>query len=173
MSSEPLTSRTLAGAGKRRGMGRKQKRLLIIVGAGVVLAVALGLILTALSNQIVFFYTPSEALAKHVAVGQPMRLGGMVKDGSWKKNGDDNTFVLTDGKGEVTAHFTGILPDLFREGQGIVAEGSMAGDGSFQATNVLAKHDENYIPKEIVDEMKKRGDWQPDNPQAALTGGMQ
>ncbi|HTJ58212.1 MAG TPA: cytochrome c maturation protein CcmE [Devosiaceae bacterium] len=154
-------------------MGRKQKRLLIIAGLGVVLAVALALILMALSNQIVFFYTPAEALAKHVPPGQAMRLGGLVKDGSWKKSGDDNSFVLSDGKGEMTVNFIGILPDLFREGQGIVAEGSMAQDGTFKATNVLAKHDENYIPKEIVDEMKKRGDWKPDDPQAALTGGMQ
>src|ERR1700710_280996 len=151
-------------------MGRKQRRLLIIAGIGGVLAVALALILMALSNQIVFFYTPSEAAAKHVAVGQAIRLGGLVRDGSWKKNGDDNSFVLSDGKGEITAHFTGILPDLFREGQGIVAEGSMAADGTFKATNVLAKHDENYIPKEIVDDLKKRGEWRPDNPQAALEG---
>lgn len=171
MSSEPLAGRTVPRTG-RRVMGRKQKRLLVIAAIGLVLAAALGLILTALSNQIVFFYTPGEALAKHVPPGQAMRLGGLVKDGSWKKSGDDNSFVLTDGKGAMTVHFTGILPDLFREGQGIVAEGSMAPDGTFNATNVLAKHDENYIPKEIVDEMKKRGDWQPDNPQAALTGGM-
>jgi cytochrome c-type biogenesis protein CcmE len=172
MSSEPLAGRPLARPG-RRSMGRKQKRLIIIAAVGVVLAVALALILMALSNQIVFFYTPSEAVAKHLVPGQAIRLGGMVKDGTWKKTGDDNSFVLSDGKGEITAHFAGILPDLFREGQGIVAEGSMAADGTFKATNVLAKHDENYIPKEIVDEMKKRGDWQPDNPQAALTGGMQ
>jgi len=168
MSTEATSGRVAA----RKPMGRKQKRLLIIAGVGAVLAVALALILAALSNQIVFFYTPSEIVAKHVAVGQAIRLGGLVKDGSWKKDGNANTFVLSDGKGEMTAHFDGILPDLFREGQGIVAEGSMAPDGSFKATNVLAKHDENYIPKEIVDEMKKRGDWQPDNPQAAL-GAMQ
>jgi cytochrome c-type biogenesis protein CcmE len=165
-----MTTDTASRPAPRKGLGRKQKRLLIVGGIGLVLAVALGLILSALSNQIVFFYTPSEAVAKHVAVGQAMRLGGMVKDGSWQKGGDQNTFTLSDGKGEMTVRFTGILPDLFREGQGIVAEGSMQPDGSFRATNVLAKHDENYIPKEIVDEMKKRGDWQPDNPQAALEG---
>lgn len=164
MTTESATGRAIA----RKPMGRKQKRLLIIAGVGAVLAIALGLILTALSNQIVFFYTPSEAQAKHVAVGQAIRLGGLVKDGSWVKHGNDNTFVLSDGKGEMTAHFNGILPDLFREGQGIVAEGSMAADGTFTATNVLAKHDENYIPKEIVDDLKKRGEWRADNPQAAL-----
>ncbi len=164
MTSDIAGGRT----GPRRRMGRKQKRLLIIGIVGVVLAAALALVLTALSGQIVFFYTPSEVLAKPVPVGQPMRLGGMVKDGSWQKQGDNNSFVLSDEKGVVTVNFVGILPDLFREGQGIVAEGSMAADGTFNATNVLAKHDENYIPKEIVDEMKKRGDWNPDNPQAAL-----
>lgn len=152
----------------RKRMGRKQKRLMIIAGIGAVLAIALALILTAISSQVVYFYTPSEALAKHVPVGQFFRIGGLVKVGSWQKDGENNTFVLSDGKGAITAHFTGILPDLFREGQGIVAEGSMGPDGSFQATNVLAKHDENYIPKQIVDEMKKRGDWRPDDPQAAL-----
>jgi cytochrome c-type biogenesis protein CcmE len=166
MTSEPATGQPVAP----RRMGRKRKRLLIIGGVGVVLAVALALILMALSNQIVYFYTPSDIAAKHVVAGEAIRLGGMVKDGSWKKNGDVNSFVLSDGKGDITAHFSGILPDLFREGQGIVAEGSMAPDGSFTATNVLAKHDENYIPKQIVDEMKKRGDWQPDNPQAAFGG---
>lgn len=165
MTSEASVTRPMP---PRRRMGRKQKRLLIIGGIGLVLAIALALVLTALSNQIVFFYTPSEVAAKHVTVGQAMRLGGMVKDGSYKKDGDSNTFVLTDDTGAIAVHFNGILPDLFREGQGIVAEGSMAADGSFNATNVLAKHDENYIPKEIVDEMKKRGDWNPDNPQAAL-----
>jgi cytochrome c-type biogenesis protein CcmE len=154
----------------RRPLGRKQKRLLIIAGIGAVLALALGLVLVALGNQIVFFYTPSEAAAKHVAVGQAIRLGGLVKDGSWKKDGDTNSFTLSDGKGEMMVKFIGILPDLFREGQGIVAEGSMAPDGSFTATNVLAKHDENYIPKQIVDDLKKRGEWRPDDPQAALEG---
>jgi cytochrome c-type biogenesis protein CcmE len=153
---------------RRRGLGRKQKRLAIIAGIGLVLAIALALILTALSGQMVYFYTPSEALAKGVPAGQFFRLGGMFEDGSWKKQGETNTCVLGDGRGQLTVRFTGILPDLFREGQGIVAEGSLGPNGTFMATNVLAKHDENYIPKQIVDEMKKRGDWQPDNPQAAL-----
>src|SRR6185437_7468212 len=171
MTSEPATGRPVAPRPtSRRPIGRKQKRRLGVGGVGVVLAVALALILMALGNQIVYFYTPSDIATKHVVAGEAIRLGGMVKDGTWKKDGDANSFVLTDGKGEITAHFSGILPDLFREGQGIVAEGTMAPDGSFMATNVLAKHDENYIPKEIVDEMKKRGDWQPDNPQAALGG---
>ena len=166
MSSDSLTAKPA----QRKPMGRKQKRLLIIAGLGIVLAVALGLILSALSNQSVFFYTPSEAAAKHLKPGEAIRLGGLVKAGSWQKNGDQNSFVLSDAKGQITAHYTGILPDLFREGQGVVAEGSMSADGSFLATNVLAKHDENYIPKEIVDDLKKRGEWRPDNPAAALGG---
>ncbi|MEQ1902038.1 MAG: cytochrome c maturation protein CcmE [Devosia sp.] len=141
-------------------MTRKQKRLAIIGGLGAVLAIALGLILLALRDQIVFFYSPSEIHEKAVAIGTPVRLGGLVKEGSWVKTGEVNDFVVTDGATEMTAHFTGILPDLFHEGQGVVVEGSLAADGSFAATNVLAKHDENYMPKEVVDELKARGEWQ-------------
>ena len=143
-------------------MTRKQRRLSVIAGLGVVLAAAVGLILFALRDQIVFFYSPTEIHEKAVAAGVPMRLGGLVKEGSWKKSGDQNDFVVTDGTTDMTAHFTGILPDLFREGQGVVIEGAMAGDGSFAATNVLAKHDEKYMPKEVVDELKAKGEWRPD-----------
>jgi len=139
---------------------RKQRRLSVIAGLGVVLAAAVGLILFALRDQIVFFYSPTEIHEKAVATGTSVRLGGLVKQGSWKKTGDQNDFVVTDGTTEMTTHFTGILPDLFREGQGVVVEGAMAGDGSFAATNVLAKHDEKYMPKELVDELKAKGEWQ-------------
>ena len=141
-------------------MTRKQKRLSVIAGLGAVVVVALGLILFALRDQIVFFYSPSEIHEKAVAVGVPVRLGGLVKTGTWTHQGDRNDFVVTDGKSEMLTHYTGILPDLFREGQGVVIEGSMAGDGSFAATNVLAKHDEKYMPKEVVDELKAKGEWQ-------------
>ena len=141
-------------------MTRKQRRLSVIAGLGVVLAAAVGLILFALRDQIVFFYSPTEIHEKAVATGTSVRLGGLVKQGSWKKTGDQNDFVVTDGTTEMTTHFTGILPDLFREGQGVVVEGAMAGDGSFAATNVLAKHDEKYMPKELVDELKAKGEWQ-------------
>lgn len=143
-------------------MTRKQRRLAVIGGLGAVLAVALGLILIALRDQIVFFYSPSEIAEKAVAVGTPVRLGGLVKEGSWIKSGEVNDFVVTDGASELRAHYVGILPDLFKEGQGVVAEGSLATDGSFAATNVLAKHDENYMPKAVVDELKARGEWQRD-----------
>ncbi|HZY50107.1 MAG TPA: cytochrome c maturation protein CcmE [Devosia sp.] len=143
-------------------MTRKQKRLSVIAGLGVVLALALGLILFALRDQIVFFYSPTEIHEKSVAAGTPVRLGGLVKAGTWKRSGDQNDFVVTDGTTDMTAHYTGILPDLFREGQGVVIEGAVATDGSFAATNVLAKHDEKYMPKELVDELKAKGEWQRD-----------
>jgi cytochrome c-type biogenesis protein CcmE len=143
-------------------MTRKQKRLALIAGLGLVLATASGLILYALSDQIVFFYSPSELGAKQVAVGQPIRIGGLVKDGSWIKTGEDNSFVITDGEEDETVTYKGILPDLFREGQGVIAEGALAADGSFVATTVLAKHDEEYIPKEIADTLKERGEWRED-----------
>jgi cytochrome c-type biogenesis protein CcmE len=141
-------------------MTRKQRRLSVIAGLGAVVVVAFGLILFALRDQIVFFYSPSEIREKAVAVGTPVRLGGLVKTGSWTRQGDQNAFVVTDGTTDLTTHFTGILPDLFREGQGVVVEGAMGGDGSFAATNVLAKHDEKYMPKEVVDELKSKGEWQ-------------
>ncbi len=138
---------------------RKQKRIAVIAGLGTVLAAAAGLILYALNDQIVFFYSPSDLDAKNVAVGQPIRVGGLVKDGTWVKDGELNSFVITDGAEDETITYVGILPDLFREGQGVIAEGALSADGSFTATSVLAKHDENYIPKEVADAIKERGEW--------------
>lgn len=147
---------------RRKGMTRKQKRIAIIAGLAVVVALATTLVLVALRDQIVFFYSPSDVVSRDVAVGQPIRLGGLVKDASWTRSGQDNTFVITDGGHEIVATYTGILPDLFREGQGVVAEGSMGSNGEFTATNVLAKHDENYIPKEVADALKEQGEWRPE-----------
>lgn len=141
-------------------MTRKQKRLAIIGGLGAVLVVAATLIFVALRDQIVFFYSPSEVKERSIAVGTPIRLGGLVKEGTWKKTGETSDFVVTDGETEMPAHYVGLLPDLFREGQGVVIEGSVTSEGTFAATNVLAKHDENYMPKELVEELKKRGEWQ-------------
>lgn len=143
-------------------MTRKQKRLAIIAGLGAVLVVAATLIFVALRDQIVFFYSPSEVQERQVAAGTPIRLGGLVKEGSWKREGEVSDFVVTDGQTEMATHFVGLLPDLFREGQGVVIEGSVTPQGTFAATNVLAKHDENYMPRELVDELKKRGEWQPE-----------
>jgi cytochrome c-type biogenesis protein CcmE len=150
---------------RRKGWSRKQKRLAIIAGLGLVLALATTLVLVALREQIVFFYSPSDVIAGEVSAGQPMRLGGLVKDGSWTRAGQDNSFIVTDGAADVAALYSGILPDLFREGQGVVAEGSLGEDGNFIATNVLAKHDENYIPKEVVDALKASGEWRPETAQ--------
>jgi cytochrome c-type biogenesis protein CcmE len=141
-------------------MTRKQKRLAVIGGLGAVLALATTLILFALRDQIVFFYSPTEIQTKAVAAGTPVRLGGLVKAGSWVKSGESNDFVVTDGTTELTAHYNGILPDLFTEGQGVVVEGAMTTAGTFAATNVLAKHDENYMPKEVVEALKANGEWQ-------------
>ena len=141
-------------------MTRKQKRLAVIGGLGAVLALAVTLILFALRDQIVFFYSPTEIQAKAVAVGVPVRLGGLVKDGTWIRDGESNDFIVTDGTTELTTHYQGILPDLFREGQGVVVEGAMTTAGTFAATNVLAKHDENYMPKEVVEALKANGEWQ-------------
>lgn len=153
---------TMPAANRRRGMTRKQNRLVVIAGLAVVVAIATALVLTALRDQIVFFYAPSDVIARGVEPGHPIRLGGLVKEGSWTRAGQDNTFTVTDGGNDIIAHYTGILPDLFREGQGVVAEGSMGSDGRFEASTVLAKHDENYIPKEVVDALKAQGEWRPE-----------
>lgn len=153
---------TMPMSARRKGWTRKQKRLAVIAGLALVLALATTLVLTALRDQIVFFYSPSDVVERAVPAGQSIRLGGLVKEGSWTRSGQDNSFTISDGSGEIVARYTGILPDLFREGQGVVAEGAMEPDGSFTATNVLAKHDENYIPKEVAEALKARGEWRPE-----------
>lgn len=158
---------------RRSSWSRKHKRLAVIAGLAVVLGLATTLVLVALRDQIVFFYTPRDFASHEVKSGQPIRLGGLVKTGSWVRNGQDNVFVVTDGQADMTAHYAGLLPDLFREGQGVVAEGSLDPNGIFQAGNVLAKHDENYIPKEVVDALKAKGEWRPDQPDAAAMAARQ
>lgn len=141
-------------------MTRKQKRLSIILGLGVVLALALGLILTALKDQIVFFRSPTEVAAGKVRSGESFRLGGLVETGTiQKEEGQKVRFVVTDGPARVNVLYTGLLPDLFREGQGVVAEGKLDG-ATFIASTVLAKHDENYMPREVKDALEKQGHWQ-------------
>ena len=150
-------------------MTRKQKRLATIAGLGTVLAVAVGLILFALSGQISFFYSPSQAKEAAVAPGTAFRLGGLVKDGTWVKTGEASDFVVTDGQTELKVHYVGLLPDLFREGQGVVADGKLGADGVFAANRILAKHDENYMPKELVEELKARGEWQRETANSTAT----
>jgi cytochrome c-type biogenesis protein CcmE len=141
-------------------MTRKRRRLTLIGLAGIVLAVAAGLILYALSDRIVFFNSPSDIVAKGLQPGTRIRLGGLVEEGSLTKGiGGSVRFFVTDRAHAVPVAFTGILPDLFREGQGVVAEGVIAPDGSFAADTVLAKHDERYMPREVVEALKKQGKW--------------
>lgn len=147
---------------RRKGWSRKQKRLAVIAGLAIVVGLATTLVLVALRDQIVFFYAPSDIATRAVAPGQAIRLGGLVKQGSWVRDGENNAFVVTDGTADLTTHYVGILPDLFREGQGVVAEGSLNAQGEFIATNVLAKHDEKYIPKDVVDALKASGEWRPE-----------
>ncbi|CUA96435.1 cytochrome c maturation protein CcmE [Pannonibacter indicus] len=141
-------------------MTRKQRRLTLIGGAGAVLAAAAGLILYALSDQIVFFQTPTDVVTKQIAPGQRIRLGGLVENGSVERRANAEVlFRVTDTANTVQVTYKGILPDLFREGQGVVTEGMIGPDGVFKADNVLAKHDENYVPKEVADALKEQGVW--------------
>src|SRR3954452_4318882 len=144
-------------------MTRRQRRLTMIGGSLAVLALAAALVLNALRDSIVFFSTPSMAAEKHIAPGKRFRLGGLVENGSLKR-GDDLavSFTLSDGSSRLHVTYKGILPDLFREGQGVVAEGSLDGAGIFKADTVLAKHDETYMPKDVADALKKQGHWKDD-----------
>ncbi|MCP4183354.1 MAG: cytochrome c maturation protein CcmE [Hyphomicrobiales bacterium] len=142
-------------------MTRKQKRLAGIGFIAMVLAAAIGLVLVALRDEIVFFYTPTEIIEeKKAKAGQRFRLGGLVKEESLEKQGTMVKFVITDTNSDLNVRYTGILPDLFKEGQGVVAEGVLNAANTFVADSVLAKHDENYMPKEVTDSLKKQGYWQ-------------
>lgn len=141
-------------------MTRKQKRMTTILGGLAVLGLAAGIALYALSDAIVFFYTPSEVATKQVQPGQRIRLGGLVENGSLVRGLDANiSFVVTDMTKTLAVAYRGQLPDLFREGQGVVAEGSLDATGVFQADTVLAKHDETYMPKDVADRLKEQGVW--------------
>jgi cytochrome c-type biogenesis protein CcmE len=141
-------------------MTRKQRRL-VLIGCGLgVLAVAVGLMLNAFRDAIVFFSSPTDIAEKHISPGTRIRLGGMVKDGSIVRGADLHIrFAVTDGKSEIAVAYQGVLPDLFREGQGVVAEGVIDTGGTFDADTILAKHDETYMPKEVADALKKQGHW--------------
>ena len=142
-------------------MTRKQRRLTLIGSALAVLGVAAGLVLFAMRDTIVFFYGPTELAQKNVQPGTRLRIGGLVQQGSVQKGPEQAVvFAVTDTNKTVTVRYRGILPDLFREGQGVVAEGVLEPSGEFRADSVLAKHDENYMPKEVADSLKKQGVWQ-------------
>ena len=139
-------------------MTRKQRRASVIAAALATLGVALGLVLYALRETITYFKTPSDIAAAALAPGQRFRLGGLVADGSVKRGeGTDIEFAVTDTLKTIKVVYRGVLPDLFREGQGIVAEGRLDPDGRFRADTVLAKHDESYMPPEVAKALKEKG----------------
>jgi len=140
-------------------MKRKHKRLTFVAIALGLLGVAAALILNAFEDNIVFFYSPSELKAKQLEPDQRLRLGGLVEEDSMEQvTGGTVLFRVTDTANVITVRYTGILPDLFREGQGVIAEGRLK-DGEFVADEVLAKHDENYMPPEVAEAIKKSGQW--------------
>ena len=144
-------------------MTRKQRRLVLIGSSLGVLALAAVLVLSALKDSIVFFNSPTDVVEKQVQPGSRIRLGGLVKPGTLQR-GDQLAvrFEVTDGNRAIAVSYQGILPDLFREGQGVIAEGTLEAGGGFKADAVLAKHDEKYMPKEVADALKKQGHWKED-----------
>ncbi|KJV10027.1 hypothetical protein VZ95_07685 [Elstera litoralis] len=146
-----------------RAKTAKRRRLWAVVAGLGGLGVATALILTAFSDNLVFFRTPSDIVAGKVIPERRFRLGGLVEKGSVQRQSDGTTmlFRVTDTAESVTVTYKGVLPDLFREGQGVVAEGSLNRHGLFVASEVLAKHDENYMPKEVAEAIKASGQWKP------------
>jgi cytochrome c-type biogenesis protein CcmE len=144
-------------------MTRKKRRMMVVGLAMLALASATALILTALDDSLVYFYSPSDILAKPPG-DRRIRIGGLVEQGSIQKDGKQVSFRVTDLQSGLPVVFTGVLPDLFREMQGVVAEGRLGLDGVFMASNVLAKHDETYMPKEVADSLKASGQWQGKTP---------
>ena len=142
-------------------MKPKHQRLALLGIGALVLASAAALVLTAFEDNLVFFHSPTDLATKAPAPGLRLRVGGLVEQGSVIKNGNDILFKVTDLSNTVTVVYRGLLPDLFREGQGIVAEGQFR-DGVFMASEVLAKHDETYMPPEVADALKKAGQWKPE-----------
>jgi len=138
-------------------MTRKQKRLTVILTLSAIVMAAVVFIALAMSSTASFFVVPSEVAERNLTAGQAFRLGGIVKSESWVKSDTVHDFTVTDCKVDVAAHFEGIMPDLFREGQEVILEGALDADGRFVATTVLAKHDENYVPKDMADQFKEKG----------------
>ena len=150
-------------------MRARKKRRMYLVGLGMLaLAGATALVLTAFQDNLTFFYSPSDLQTKEVPADRNVRIGGLVKEVSVEKveDGATVTFVVTDGAHSVPVRYRGMLPDLFREGQGIVANGRVTGQGVFVANEVLAKHDENYMPPEVADALKRAGEWKKGSPEA-------
>ena len=145
-------------------MTRKQVRLVFIGGALAVIGVAVGLMLYALRGSVALFKSPSDIVQDHIEPGTRLRVGGLVANGSEKRTATALTFAVTDGSHDLPVDCLGEcfggIPDLFREGQGVVAEGLLSADGRLRADQILAKHDERYMPKEVVEALKKQGRWQ-------------
>jgi cytochrome c-type biogenesis protein CcmE len=142
------------------GRSRKKRRFILILTGLSVLGIATGLILFALRDGIVFFHSPSDIVAKNIQAGTRFRLGGLVVNNSIVKGENQQViFAVTDTKTDIPVSYRGLLPDLFREGQGVVVEGVLQADKTFKADTVLAKHDETYMPREVADALKKQGTW--------------
>ena len=142
---------------------KARRRLWVVAAVTPILALAVGLSLWAMQDSVTFFYSPSEATADKAPEGRNIRLGGLVEAGSVHKSGDGVVvFAVTDNAATTRVVYHGDLPDLFREGQGIVAQGAFTADRTFHASQVLAKHDENYMPREVADRLKEKGEWRPE-----------
>ena len=148
-------------------MKRKHRRLMVVAVSLGLLGAAAALVMTAVEDSLVFFYTPSDRAERPAPPESVFRLGGLVEEGSVRTDGATTHFRVTDLNEAIPASYTGVLPDLFREGQGVVAEGTLGPDGRFTAREVLAKHDENYMPKEVADALRESGQWKPGGPAEA------
>ena len=156
----PSCAKLTTGDNKEGLMTRRGRRLTLLVSAFSVLAVATALVLVALESTVVFFYSPSDLATLAAPPAGRIRVGGLVVENSVRRDNSGGVdFVLTDNGATLNVRFVGVLPDLFREGQGIVAEGRVANDGRFLAEQVLAKHDENYMPREVAESLKEKGEW--------------
>jgi cytochrome c-type biogenesis protein CcmE len=156
----------------KRRMKRKTLRLYLLLASLCLLGVAVGLTLYAFQSRIVFFFSPSDIAADRPSTGRVVRLGGLVEAGSLARSGDGSTihFKVTDLKNTVAVTYRGVLPDLFRESQGVVVEGAYGSDGNFTASEVLAKHDEKYMPPEVAKALKESGRWQEGENGQAISG---
>ena len=145
-------------------MTRKQKRLALVLGGMASLGVAVALVLSAFNDNLVFFYSPSDVAQKQPAAGRALRIGGLVEENSLTKldGGKRIEFKVTDGAHDLAVSYVGVPPALFREGQGVIAEGKLDGSGMLRADSILAKHDERYMPPEVVEALKKSGQWRED-----------
>ncbi len=147
----------------RRALTAKRRRIYVLLAAAITLGGAAALVLNAFEDSLVFFLTPTDLKARAAPDNRMIRIGGLVEEGSLRKSdgGLEVRFAITDLTNRVEVRYRGILPDLFREGQGVVAQGRVGTDGVFAASEILAKHDETYMPKEVADALKKSGQWKP------------